>query len=113
MTDEWSLDDELDEPKPGRRTSSPTDRLDRRQVAKATGSKRSMMGQYVQRTMRLKPETLDAIRDLSQAEGISMADAERWLIRRGLMAYYQDDERPTYREQVQRKIEIPDWGSDD
>lgn len=67
----------------------------------------AMVGQYAQRTVRLPPHYLALIRQIAEAEEVSIADAERWVVARGLQAYYEDAERPTFRHDVRRQIILP------
>lgn len=67
----------------------------------------AMVGQYAQRTVRLPPHYLALIREIAEAEEVSIADAERWVVARGLQAYYEDAERPTFRHNVRRQIILP------
>lgn len=69
---------------------------------------KSMVGQYAQRTFRLPPDYLDMIRQIAQQEIMSIADAERWVVNRGLLAYFEDGERPTFERSVQRSVHLPD-----
>lgn len=73
---------------------------------------KSMVGQYAQRTFRLPPEYLDMIRQIAQQEILSIADAERWVVNRGLLAYFEDGERPTFERTVQRSVHLPDIQQD-
>lgn len=67
----------------------------------------AMVGQYAQRTVRLPPHYLPLIRQIAAAEDVSIADAERWVVARGLQAYYEDAERPTFHRNVRRQIILP------
>jgi hypothetical protein len=69
---------------------------------------KSMVGQYAQRTFRLPPEYLAMIRQIAQQEIISIADAERWVVNRGLLAYFAEQERPTFEPTVQRSVHLPE-----
>ena len=73
---------------------------------------KSMVGQYAQRTFRLPPDYLDMIRQIAQQEIMSIADAERWVVNRGLLAYFEDGERPTFEPTVQRSVHLPDIQQD-
>ena len=67
----------------------------------------AMVGQYAQRTVRLPPRYLALIRQMAEVEDVSIADAERWVVARGLQAYYEDGERPTFHRNVRRQIILP------
>jgi hypothetical protein len=99
-----------DQPKPKRGSKksfdNPLEEVTPKDAAKATKSK-TMVGQYAQRTFRLPPEYLEMIRIISETEGMSVADAERWVIYRGLLAYFEDDERPEFVQTVQRQVQLP------
>lgn len=100
-----SNDDLLD------RIEDPTGRLSPQKTRKvtATGPHR-WAGKYLQKTFRLSPEAVEAIDDLAKAEGMSISDAQRWLIARGLQAYFKDGERPGVAEQIVRtKPKLPSW----
>ncbi len=56
----------------------------------------SMVGQYAQRTLRLPPSYLALMREIAEKEGTSIAEAERWVVARGLQAYYSAGERPQF-----------------
>ena len=73
---------------------------------------KSMVGQYAQRTFRLPPEYLDLIRHIARQEILSIADAERWVVNRGLLAYFEDGERPTFEPTVPRSVHLPDIQQD-
>ena len=77
-------------------------------AAKATKSSK-MVGQYAQRTFRVPPEYLELIRQIAAEEIMSIADAERWVIGQGLLAYYENRERPSFAKTVQRQVELPRW----
>lgn len=104
------LRDLADQPQPKRGTKktfdNPLEEVTAKDAAKATKSK-TMIGQYAQRTFRLPPEYLDMIRTIAETEGMSVADAERWVIFRGLLAYFEDDERPEFVQMVQRQVQLP------
>jgi hypothetical protein len=67
----------------------------------------AMVGRYAQRTFRLPPDFLVQIRRLAAAEGISIAEAERWVVARGLVAYYEDGERPQFRRRARGRVRLP------
>lgn len=87
----------------------PLDKVSTRDAARATKSK-SMIGNYAQRTFRLPPEYLDMIRVIAGQEIMSIADAERWVVWRGLIAYFEDQERPEFEQSVQRQVHLPAVG---
>jgi hypothetical protein len=67
----------------------------------------AMVGRYAQRTFRLPPDYLVQIRRLAAAEGISIAEAERWVVARGLVAYYEDGERPQFQRRARGRVRLP------
>ncbi|MCO5184724.1 MAG: hypothetical protein M9965_12390 [Anaerolineae bacterium] len=68
-----------------------------------------MVGQYAQRTFRIPPEYLQLIRQIAGDEIMSIADAERWVIGQGLLAYYEQGVRPDFVQTVQRQVQLPRW----
>lgn len=84
----------------------PPDTLPEVDPAIATGSS-TMVGQMAQRTFRLPPPYLQLIRQIAKEEIMSIADAERWVVGRGLLAYYRDGERPAFEETVERRVILP------
>lgn len=77
-------------------------------AAKATKSSK-MVGRYAQRTFRLPPEYLEKIRQIAEAEIMSIADAERWVVGQGLLTYFAQGERPDFERTVQRQVQLPWW----
>jgi hypothetical protein len=80
------------------------------QAAKVTGTQRGT-GNFAQRTLRLDPAALEALDQLAVAEGITKADAARWIMARGLKAYYEDGERPETAQSVAREVVMP-WSGE-
>lgn len=90
------------------RIEDPTGDLSPEDARKASaGSK--FMGQYQQKTMRLDPDWVKAIKDMAGELGITIAAAERWIVARGLKAYYQDGETPTLKPRITQDIDLPSW----
>jgi hypothetical protein len=81
-------------------------------AAKATKSSK-MVGRYAQRTFRLPPEYLEKIRHIARDEIMSIADAERWVVGKGLLAYFELGERPDFERTVQRQVQLPSWEKDE
>lgn len=77
-------------------------------AAKATKSS-TMVGRYAQRTFRLPPEYLERIRQIAVNEIMSIADAERWVVGQGLLAYFEQGARPDFEQTVQRQVQLPSW----
>lgn len=77
-------------------------------AAKATKSS-TVVGQYAQHTFRIPPEYLQLIRQIAGDEIMSIADAERWVIGQGLLAYYEQGVRPDFEQTVQRQVQLPRW----
>ena len=85
-----------------------TSRVSMTDASKATKSGK-MVGQYAQRTFRLPPEYLELIRRIAADEIMSIADAERWVVSQGLLAYFENGERPQFEQSVQRQVQLPRW----
>ena len=69
-------------------------------------------GIYKQKTIRIDPDWIRAINSMAGQLHITVADAERWLIARGLQAYYRDHENPEYTQPETRTVVFPSWDSD-
>ncbi len=78
-------------------------------VAKAA-QKKTFQGKYWLRTLRLPPEYQALTRDIYQQEvrAKSLAEIERWIYTMGLIAYFQEGQRPQYSEAISREIELPE-----
>lgn len=87
---------------------NPLDAVSASQAAKATKSS-VMVGQYRQKTLRLPPEYVELMRQVAKEQHMSVSEAERWIVARGLMAYFEDGERPEFEETVQRRVTLPRW----
>ncbi len=87
---------------------NPLQKVSYSDVAKATKSS-AMVGNYAQRTFRLPPEYLELIRQIAANEVMSIADAERWVVGRGLLAYFDDGEKPEFEQSVRRRVTLPNW----
>jgi hypothetical protein len=90
------------------RVDDPTGSL-RTEETRRTSAGSKFMGKYQQKTMRLDPEAVEAIKALAQELGITISAAERWIVARGLQAYYQDGETPTLRPRVTQDVDLPSW----
>jgi hypothetical protein len=86
--------------------SDPLTQLTPKERQKAVGSHK-MTGNFVQRTLRLPPEYLELIQQVAKREIIPMAEAERWLMWRGLEAYFQDGEKPEFTQETKRMTVTP------
>lgn len=89
---------------------SPMDDTTPAEIGKATKTGK-FVGQFQQKTLRLYPEMFAAMDRIAAKEGISKADATRWVVARGLQAYFADDERPEKVELVARNVVMPWMGS--
>ena len=85
---------------------SPTEELSPAEIGKATNTGK-FIGKYQQKTLRLTPEMFKAMDQIATEEGISKADATRWVVARGLQAYFVDDERPEKVEMVAKNVVLP------
>lgn len=72
--------------RPAYRSALDEGRTDRRRVAKATGKKATVAGQYIRRTFTFRPEQLDGIKAAAKALGLSSNDLLRWFTDMGLDA---------------------------
>ncbi len=67
-----------------------------------------MVGQYAQRTFRIPPGTPQLIlKQIAGDEIMSIADAERWVIGQGLLAYYEQAYVQIFVQTVQRQVRLP------
>lgn len=71
------------------------------QAAKATGSK-SMAGQYKRYTVYLSPEMIAEFKSMSQAIGLSQAEAARWVFQY-MLEEFENGVRPETEEVVVRR----------
>ena len=66
-------------------------------------------GKYKQKTIRIDPAWVEGIAVLAAEQRITVADAERWIIARGLSAYYIDQEKPRFEQPETRTVVFPEW----
>jgi hypothetical protein len=95
------------QPKPsGRNYRSALDerRTNRRDIAKATGKKASVAGQYVRRSFTFRPDQLESIEHLAGELGLSQNDLVRWFTDMGIEAVEQG-ERPPVAEEVRHRYD--------
>ena len=99
------------EKKPGRKRSprvyrSALDEMqtDRRSVARATGKKASVAGNYIRRSFTYRPDQLDSIEAIAEELGLSKNDLMRWFTDMGIEAV-EEGEQPPLAEEVRRKYD--------
>jgi hypothetical protein len=92
--------------------TNPLGSLSKEERLKAIGST-VLVGRYAQRTMRLPPLFLEKIRELAKRERLDIAEAERWIVGRGLAAYFNDNEKLEFTEEAKRDLIIPAPGGND
>ena len=79
-------------------------RTNRRDIAKATGKKASVAGQYVRRSFTFRPDQLESIEHLAGELGLSQNDLVRWFTDMGIEAVEQG-ERPPVAEEVRHRYD--------
>lgn len=77
---------------------------DRRSVAKATGKKASVAGNYIRRSFTYRPDQLDSIEVIAEKLGLSKNDLMRWFTDMGIEAV-EEGERPPLAEEVRLKYD--------
>lgn len=79
-------------------------RTNRRDIAKATGKKASVAGQYVRRSFTFRPDQLESIEYLAGQLGLSQNDMVRWFTDMGVEAVEQGT-RPPVAEDVRHRYD--------
>jgi hypothetical protein len=79
-------------------------RTNRRDIAKATGKKASVAGQYVRRSFTFRPDQLESIEHLAGQLGLSQNDLVRWFTDMGIELVEQG-ERPPVAEEVRHRYD--------
>ena len=81
----------------------------RAQASMASGTKDgTYRGGMWNKLFRLPIEYEELVKQIViETKAKSIADVERWLVARGLEAYFQDGERPEYKETVERSVQLP------
>jgi hypothetical protein len=79
-------------------------RTNRRDIAKATGKKASVAGQYVRRSFTFRPDQLESIEHLAGELGLSQNDLVRWFTDMGIESVEQG-ERPPVAEEVRHRYD--------
>lgn len=81
----------------------------RAQASKASGTKDgTYRGGMWNKLFRLPIEYEELVKQVAiETKAKSMADVERWLVARGLQAYFEDGERPEYKETIERSVQLP------
>jgi hypothetical protein len=102
------------QPRAPRKTSGSSDRgyrsalderrTNRRDIAKATGKKASVAGQYVRRSFTYRPDQLESIEYLAGELGLSQNDLMRWFTDMGVEAVEQGI-RPPVAEDVRHRYD--------
>lgn len=92
--------------------NSPTSRLSRKSVRKATTSKAKQAGQYDRKTITLLPEQIAYIAEIAEAEGVGILALYRWLIDQGLQNY-ENGAAPQPTRQVNHDIQLKHWTSEE
>lgn len=77
---------------------------DRRQVARATGKKATVAGQYVRRSFTFRPDQLKSVEQIASQLGLSQNDLMRWFVDLGNEAVGQG-ERPPLTDVIRRKYD--------
>jgi hypothetical protein len=67
---------------------------DRRQVARATGNKATVAGQYVRRSFTFRPDQLTSGEQIAAELGLSQNDLMRWIADLGIEAVEQGKQPP-------------------
>ncbi len=81
------------------------------QDAAKASKKTTYKGGMWNRTFRLPLEWEGLIKRIfAETKAKSMADVERWLVGRGLQAYYDNGERPEFEETVEKTVVLPYMG---
>lgn len=73
-------------------------RTNRRDIAKATGKKASVAGQYIRRSFTFRPDQLESIEHLAGELGLSQNDLVRWFTDMGIEAVEQGEQPPVAEE---------------
>lgn len=79
-------------------------RTNRRDIAKATGKKASVAGQYVRRSFTFRPDQLESIEYLASQLGLSQNDLVRWFTDMGIEAV-EEGIRPPVAEEVRHRYD--------
>ena len=77
---------------------------DRAGVARATGKRASVAGNYIRRSFTYRPDQLDSIETIAEKLGLSKNDLMRWFTDMGIEAV-EEGERPPLAEEVRRKYD--------
>ena len=77
-------------------------KTDRRQIAKATGKKATIAGQYVRRSFTYRPDQLQDIEKSAKQLGMSQNDLVRWFTDMGIEAI-ANGKQPPLSEVVRRR----------
>lgn len=88
----------------GYRSALDERRTNRRDIAKATGKKASVAGQYVRRSFTYRPDQLESIEYLAGELGLSQNDLMRWFTDMGVEAVGQGV-RPPVAEDVRHRYD--------
>jgi hypothetical protein len=91
-------------PDKGYRSALDERRTNRRDIAKATGKKASVAGQYIRRSFTFRPDQLESIEYLAGQLGLSQNDLVRWFIDMGIGTVEQG-ERPPVAEEVRHRYD--------
>lgn len=76
-------------------------------ASKATKSGYRRNGKW-NKVFRLPVEWEDLIKQIyAETPARSVAEIERWLVGRGLRAYFEDGEKPDFRESIERQVVLP------
>lgn len=100
--------------KPARRAKRPSGRnyrsalderrTNRRDIAKATGKKSSVAGQYIRRSFTFRPDQLESIEHLAGELGLSQNDLVRWFTDMGIESV-EEGVRPPVAEEVRHRYD--------
>jgi hypothetical protein len=79
----------------------------KKDVSKAAKSGYRRNGKW-NKVFRLPVEWEDLIKQIyAETPARSVAEIERWLVGRGLRAYFEDGEKPDFRESIERQVVLP------
>lgn len=114
LFDDFDQEVEKKPPKPSRQSTKSSGRnyrsalderrTNRRDIAKATGKKASVAGQYIRRSFTFRPDQLESIGHLAEELGLSQNDLVRWFTDMGIESV-EEGVRPPVAEEVRHRYD--------